>query len=121
MSDQWAERCFKWVGRNAPTHPHSQRPKAMALIPALQKQGLAHTTGEAPNAFVSVNSKSEAKAALIFNIKAFNHVCACKARRFRLHTRELLAGLLRVVVGGWAAKVDLGKWYWSIHPPSPPH
>ena len=66
-----------------------------------------------------VKWKSEAKAALILNMKAFNHACAYKARRFQLPTLEGLAGLLRVVVGGWATKIDPGNCYWSIH--LPPH
>ena len=57
-------------------------------------------TDEPPNASVIVKWKSEAKAALILNMKAFNHACAYKARRFKLPTLEGLADLLTVVGGG---------------------
>ena len=79
-------------------------------------------TGEAPNASVFVKWKSEAKAALILNMKAFNHTCSYKARRFRLPTLEGLADLLRTLGGGggWATEIDPANCYWSIHPP-PPH
>ena len=40
-------------------------------------------TGETPNASVFVKWKSEAKAALILKMKAFNHTCAYKTRRFK--------------------------------------
>ena len=86
--EQWADPCFEWAGRNAPTQPHSRCPKAQALLTALERQGLVEGRGEAPNASVFVKWKSEAMAALILNMKAFNHTCAYKARRFRLPTLE---------------------------------
>ena len=64
-------------------------------------------TGEKPNASVFVKWRSEAKAALILNMKAFNHTCAYKARRFKLPTLEGLADLLRAVGGGGAPKLSL--------------
>ena len=97
--EQWADPCFEWAGRNAPTQPHSRCPKAQALLTALERQGLVEGTREAPNASVFVKWKSVAKAALILSMKAFNHTCAYKARRFRLPTLEGLADLLRAVGG----------------------
>ena len=90
---------FQWAGCNAPTQPHSGCPKAQALLTALERQGLVEGTGEAPNAYIFVKRKSEAKAALILNMKAFNHTCAYKARRFKLPTLEGLADVLRALVG----------------------
>ena len=98
--EQWADPCFEWAGCNAPTQPHSRCPKAQALLTALEHQGLVEGTGETPNASVFVKWKSEAKAALILNMKAFNHTCAYKARRFKLPTLEGVADLLRAVGGG---------------------
>ena len=50
----------------------------------------------------------------------FNHVCAHKARRFRLPTLEGLAHSLRnICADPWACKLDLKNCYWSVHlPPS---
>ena len=98
--EQCADPCFEWAGRNAPTQPHLRCPKAQALITALGRQGVVEGAGEAPNASVFVKWKSEAKAALILNMKAFNHTCAYKARHFRLPTLEGLTDLLRAVGGG---------------------
>ena len=70
-------------------------------------------TSETPNALDFVNWKSEAKAALILNMKTFNHTCTCKARRFKLPTLEGLADLLRAV-GGGGTKIELGNCSWSI-------
>ena len=98
--EQWADPCFEWAGRSAPTQPHSRCPKAQALLHALERQGLVEGTGEAPHASVFVKWKSEAKAALNLNMKAFNQTCAYKARRFRLPTPQGLADLLRAVGGG---------------------
>ena len=58
------------------------------------------TKKKKPNASVFVKWKSEAKAALILNMKAFNHTCAYKARRFKPPSFEGLADLLRAVGGG---------------------
>ena len=98
--EQWADPCFKGAGRSAPTHPQSQCPKAQAPLHALERHGLVEGTGEPPNASVFVKWKSEAKAPLILNMKAFNHTCAYKARRFKLPTLEGLGDLLRKVGGG---------------------
>ena len=97
--EQWADPCFEGAGRSAPTQPNSRCPKAQALLHALERQGLVEGTREAPNASVFVKWKSEAKAALILNMKVFNHSCAYKAWRFRLPTLERLADLL-LTVGG---------------------
>ena len=97
---QRADPCFEWADYNAPTQPHSRCPKAQALLTALEHQGLVEGTGETPNASVFVKLKSEAKAALILNMKAFNHTCAYKAWRFKLRTLEGLADLQRAVGGG---------------------
>ena len=98
--EQWADPCFEWAGCNAPTQPHSRCPKAQALLTALERQGPLEGRGEAPNASAFVKWKSEAKAALILNMKALNHTCAYKARRFKLPTLEGLADLLHAVGGG---------------------
>ena len=103
--EQWGDPCFEWAGRNAPTQPHSRCPKAQALLPALERQGAVEGTWKAPNASVFANWKSEAKASLILNMKAFNHKYACKARRLRLPTVEGLADLLRAVGGGVGDKI----------------
>ena len=49
---QWADPCFDWAGRNAPSQPHSHCPKALALLTALERQGLVQGTDETPNASV---------------------------------------------------------------------
>ena len=120
--EQWADPCFEGAGCSAPTQPHSRCPKAQALLHALERQGLVEGTGEAPNASVFVKWKSEAKAALILNMKAFNHTCAYKARRFRLPTLEGLADLLRTGGGGGRQKltwqIATGQ---STPPPLPPN
>ena len=115
--ERWADPCFEWAGRSAPTEPHSRCPKAQALLTALERQGLVEGTWEAPNASAFAKWKSEAEAALILNMKAFNHTCAYKARRFRLPTLEGVADPLRAVGGEWATNIDLANCYWSIHPP----
>ena len=97
---QWADPYFDWAGRHAPSQPHWHCPKALALLTALEHQGLVQGTDETPNALVFVKWKSEAKAALILNMKTFNHTCAYKARRFKPPTLEGLADLLRAVGGG---------------------
>ena len=99
LYEQWADPFFEGASRSAPTQPHSQCPKAQALLHALERQGLVEGTRAAPHASVFVKWKSEAKAALILNMKAFNHTCAYKARRLRLPTLEGLADLLRTVGG----------------------
>ena len=114
--EQWADPCLEGAGRSAPTQPHSRCPKAQALLHALERQG----TGEAPNASVFVKWKSEAKAALILNMKAFNHTCAYKARRFKLPILESLADLLRTVGGGGGQQRLTGKLL-LVNPPPPPH
>ena len=78
--EQWADPSFEWTGHYTPTQPRSRCPKPQALLTALERQGLVEGTGEAPNASIFVKSKSEAKAALILNMKAFNYTCAYKAR-----------------------------------------
>ena len=97
--EQWADPCLEWAGRNAPTQPFSRCPKAQALLTAMERQGLVEGTGEIFNASVFLKWKSEAKAALILNMKAFNHTCAYKAPRSRLPTVEGLADQLRAVGG----------------------
>ena len=77
-------------------------------------------TGEAPNASVFVKWKSEAKAALILNMKAFNHTCAYKARRFRLPTLEGLVDLLRAVGGAGRRKLTWQIATGRSTPPPPP-
>ena len=76
--EQWADPCFEGARRSAPTQPHSRCPKAQALLHALERQGLVEGTGEAPNASVFVKWKSQAKAPLILNMKAFNHTCGTR-------------------------------------------
>ena len=105
--EQWADPCLECAGCNAPTQPHSRCPKVQALLTALEHQGLVEGTGETPNASVFVKWKSEANAALILNMKAFNHTCAYKARRFKLPTLEGLADLLRAVGGGGTGHQNL--------------
>ena len=92
--EQWADPCFDWAGRHARTQPHSHCPNALALLTALERQGLVQGTSEMPNASVFIQWKSAAKAALILNMKNFNHTCAYKALRFKLPTLEGLANLL---------------------------
>ena len=104
---------FDWPGRHAPSEPHSHYPKALALLTALERQGLVQGTDETPNASVFVKWKSEAEAAFILNLKIFNHTRAYEARRFKLPTLEGLADLMRARGGGWATKIDLGNCYWS--------
>ena len=103
MWDAWVDPQFDWAGRNAPTKPHSNCPKAAAMVRALVKEGLMEEAqlGDRPNAHVFVKHKSDTKAALIMNMVAFNHTCAHKARRFKLPSLEGLCGVLREVGGLW--------------------
>ena len=77
MWDAWADPHFERAGRTAPTQPHSNCPKAAAMVRALVKDGLMEMAGprDTPNAQVFVKYKSELKAALIMNMVVFNHTC----------------------------------------------
>lgn len=106
-----------------PAQKASNCPLVQAMLDSLLAAGLVALHPGLPNAEVFVKRKSEAKAALIINMRALNANCPTFPPKFRLPTLLEVGALLSPPGADGdspcIATLDLANCFWSIRlPPS---
>ena len=105
-----------------PPQKASNCPLVQAMLDSLLSAGLVSLHPGLPNAEVFVKRKSQAKAALIINMRSLNDNCPCLPPKFRLPTLLEVGSFLsppqNQCDSPCIATLDLANCFWSIRLPS---